>query len=620
VRFILRLSAGQQLGLQFALCALPLAYLGYRQGVAGNDGAGLAFAAAGLLASGVLCLVIANRAAATRERLIASSLRFARGDFAAGTPDALDPVDTAMAGLGATLQARFEAADREALATTRLRGALDRLATGIIVADVDGAIVYVNEAVSALLRANASEIRKQLPQFDPDRVLGAHFDHFHSAPAHQRGLVTTLHEPHTAELRLGEAALTIIAAPVGGAGRSRLGTVVQWLDRSAEVSIEQEVKFVVDAAGCGDLSRRIRSEGKSGLYLTLASGLNSLLETNANLVRVVQAAARAVTDGAEEISRGNQSLSQRTEEQASSLEETASSMEEMTSTVRQNADNAAQANQLAAAARLHAERGGAVVAEAVTAMQGINAASKKIAAIIGVIDEIAFQTNLLALNAAVEAARAGEQGRGFAVVAAEVRNLASRSAAAAKEIKALIEDSVGRVAQGSKLVDQSGATLTEIVASVKRVTDIVSEIAAASAEQSSGIEQVNKAVTSMDGVTQQNAALVEQAAAASASLLDQSRQLDAMMAKFRVSDEQGSDSTSEVERRQQQAQKAADAPPGLSTPERRRAARPWSKRLGAVAATTAKPAASAAATRAPLPAATPPRARAGGGADDWTEF
>ena len=209
--------------------------------------------------------------------------------------------------------------------------------------------------------------------------------------------------------------------------------------------------------------------------------------------------------GADEISAGNANLSQRTEEQSSSLEETASSMEEMTTTVKQNADNAAQANQLALAARDQAEKGGTVVSQAVSAMAGINEASKKIADIIGVIDDIAFQTNLLALNAAVEAARAGEQGRGFAVVASEVRSLAGRSATAAKEIKELIQDSVRKVEDGSVLVTQSGQTLEKIVASVKKVSDIVAEIAAASREQSSGIEQVNRAVMQMDELTQQNA-------------------------------------------------------------------------------------------------------------------
>jgi len=211
-------------------------------------------------------------------------------------------------------------------------------------------------------------------------------------------------------------------------------------------------------------------------------------------------------------------------------------MEEMTSTVKQNADNAAQANQLAAAARQQAEKGGAVVSRAVTAMSGIKDGSKRIADIIGVIDEIAFQTNLLALNAAVEAARAGEQGRGFAVVASEVRNLAGRSATAAKEIKALIQDSVHRVDEGSTLVVQSGATLEEIVAAVKKVADIVGEIAAASHEQSAGIDQVNKAVMQLDELTQQNAALVEEASAASQSMAEQARALNDSMSRYAVDD------------------------------------------------------------------------------------
>jgi methyl-accepting chemotaxis protein len=209
-------------------------------------------------------------------------------------------------------------------------------------------------------------------------------------------------------------------------------------------------------------------------------------------------------------------------------------MEEMTSTVKQTADNAGQANQLALAARQQAEKGGAVVSTAVTAMGAINVASKKIADIIGVIDEIAFQTNLLALNAAVEAARAGEQGRGFAVVATEVRSLAGRSATAAKEIKALIQDSVAKVDEGSRLVDESGRTLVEIVSAVKKVTDIVAEIAAASREQSSGIEQVNKAVMQMDTTTQQNAALVEEASAASQAIVEQVITLNALVSHYQV--------------------------------------------------------------------------------------
>jgi methyl-accepting chemotaxis protein len=252
------------------------------------------------------------------------------------------------------------------------------------------------------------------------------------------------------------------------------------------------------------------------------------------LVQQIKMSAAEVKTGAEEISRGNLNLSQRTEHQASSLEETASSMEQMTATVRQTADNAGQANQLALAARKQAEKGGNVVGAAVKSMAGINGASKKIADIIGVIDEIAFQTNLLALNAAVEAARAGEQGRGFAVVATEVRNLAGRSATAAKEIKALIRDSVTRVEEGSKLVDESGKMLEEIQAAVKKVTDIVAEIASASREQSAGIDQVNKAVMNMDQTTQQNAALVEQAAAASQAIVEQAQALNQMISDYNV--------------------------------------------------------------------------------------
>jgi methyl-accepting chemotaxis protein len=293
---------------------------------------------------------------------------------------------------------------------------------------------------------------------------------------------------------------------------------------------QSAVKNAVD----GDLTHRIAMEGKAGDLENLCRGVNALLDSTAELVRRVKLATSEVHQGAEEISKGNTNLSQRTEEQASSLEETASSMEQMTSTVRQTADNAGQANQLAMAARQQAEKGGSVVGAAVKAMSGINEASKKIADIIGVIDEIAFQTNLLALNAAVEAARAGEQGRGFAVVATEVRNLAGRSATAAKEIKALIQDSVSRVEEGSKLVDESGRTLDEIVLAVKKVTDIVAEIAAASREQSSGIEQVNKAIVQMDTTTQQNAALVEQAAAASLAIVEQTHSLSALVARYRV--------------------------------------------------------------------------------------
>jgi len=295
-----------------------------------------------------------------------------------------------------------------------------------------------------------------------------------------------------------------------------------------------EINAVVERAKQHDLTARIDLAGKKGAFETLSGGINALIDQMREVVQRFRDTAEKVKAGTQEIAAGNSNLSKRTEEQAASLEETASSMEQMTSTVRQTADNAGEANQLALAARQQAEKGGTVVNAAVASMAGISAASKKIADIIGVIDEIAFQTNLLALNAAVEAARAGEQGRGFAVVATEVRNLAGRSATAAKEIKALIQDSVTRVDEGSKLVNESGRVLEEIVNAVKKVTDIVGEIAAASREQTSGIEQVNKAVLQMDSNTQQNAALVEQAAAASQAIAEQTQALSETVARYRI--------------------------------------------------------------------------------------
>jgi methyl-accepting chemotaxis protein len=298
----------------------------------------------------------------------------------------------------------------------------------------------------------------------------------------------------------------------------------------------QQTQAVVTAAKENDLCHRIPLEGKSGEIAQLCDGVNGLIDTMSTMIGEISDTANTLTTAAREIASGNTDLSQRTEEQAASLEETAASMEELTNTVRQNAENAQQANKLASSASEVAVKGGSVVAEVVQTMDGITQASRKIADIIGVIDEIAFQTNILALNAAVEAARAGDQGRGFAVVAAEVRNLAQRSANAAKEIKGLISDSVSKVESGSRLVDTAGKTMEEIVQSVKRVTDIMAEISAASQEQRAGIEQVNNAVMQMDKVTQQNAALVEEAAAAAKSMEDQTDSMSEMVAQFKLSD------------------------------------------------------------------------------------
>jgi methyl-accepting chemotaxis protein len=316
-----------------------------------------------------------------------------------------------------------------------------------------------------------------------------------------------------------------------------------WVGRRGAASIIQ-VSEVAQRAAEGDLNKRVTVTTNDELG-TMGRAMNAMLDNLVQVVTEVRQAAEHVSTASSEITQGNEDLSQRTSAQAGALEETSASMEEMTSTIKQNADNAKQANQLAVAAREVAEKGGAVTDKAVEAMDEINKSSKKIADIINVIDEIAFQTNLLALNAAVEAARAGEQGRGFAVVASEVRNLAQRSATAAKEIKALINESVQKVGDGSELVNRSGHTLSEIVNSVKRVTDIISEISAASQEQAAGIDQVNKAVMQMDQGTQQNAALVEQATSASQSMKQQAAELLRQVAFFKL-DEAGQSSVFQV--------------------------------------------------------------------------
>ncbi|MBI3229659.1 MAG: HAMP domain-containing protein [Burkholderiales bacterium] len=304
-------------------------------------------------------------------------------------------------------------------------------------------------------------------------------------------------------------------------------------------SITRPMRGAVEIAktvASGELTSHVEVKGKDETSELLAA----LKEMNDSLVRTVadvRSGTETITVASHEIASGNADLSARTESQASSLEETASSMEELTSTVKQNADNARQANQLAFSASSIAEKGGTVVGEVVSTMGSIKESSSKIVDIIGVIDGIAFQTNILALNAAVEAARAGEQGRGFAVVAAEVRSLAQRSAGAAKEIKALIGDSVEKVDRGSKLVDEAGHTMSLIVTSVKQVADIMGEITAATQEQSNGIEEVNQAITQMDEMTQQNAALVEQAAAAAESLQEQAERLSQAVSIFKLDQE-----------------------------------------------------------------------------------
>ncbi|NIB43208.1 PAS domain-containing protein [Pseudomaricurvus alkylphenolicus] len=460
----------------------------------------------------------------------------------------------------------------------RIKQALDNVTANVMIADDKYNIIYMNDSITGMMRTAESDIRTQLSNFDTTTLIGSNMDIFHRNPAHQRGMLDRLASTHRGQILVGGRTFALIANPIIVDGK-RIGTVVEWADRTAEVAIEAEIDAMVDAASSGDFTRQLSMEGKEGFFANLSQGLNNLVgtvevalndvirmlgsmakgdlteritrdyqgvfgqlkndanETANKLTEVIgniRSSSVAITSAANEIAQGNSDLSQRTEEQASSLEETASSMEEMTSTVKQSAENALQANDLSREAQQKAQEGGEVVSRAVSAMEEINASSKKISDIIGVIDEIAFQTNLLALNAAVEAARAGEQGRGFAVVAGEVRNLAQRSAGAAKEIKELIRDSVNKVGDGTQLVNDSGDTLKEIVSAVERVSVMMREISEAAQEQTSGIDQVNTAVSQMDDMTQQNAALVEQASAAGEAMAEQARGMATMMDFFTV--------------------------------------------------------------------------------------
>ena len=509
-------------------------------------------------------------------------------DFALDEPGEIGSIKRAINMLGVKIGFEVNDAQQQAQENIRIKVALDNVNSSVMLADNDGKIIYLNSAVEKMMKIAETQVATHIKGFKSVNLLGSNFSAFHTNPDHQRNLLRTLTKTYEISIMLGDVTMLLTANPVIDAGGTRLGTVIEWKNLTGQLSAENEVQKLIENASKGDFEQRLDEAKYSGFMQVMAISINTMMDSVtlpikeakrvlesvargdltqqmegsfqgefeqlnlavntsiqnlSNMVGKIRNAGDNIKTGASEIATGNSTLSARTESQAATLEETAASMEEMTGTVKSNADNAEEAKRLSEKAQILAEQGGEVSKKVISSMSDISQSASKIAEIITVIDEIAFQTNLLALNAAVEAARAGDQGRGFAVVASEVRILAQRSAKAAKEIKLLIQESTEKVAEGNTFVIESGQALTDIIESIKNVTELAGEIASSSREQASGIEQVNIAVTKMDEAVQQNAALVEEVSAASVSLDGEAVQLKTLVREFSVNN------SAEIERR-----------------------------------------------------------------------
>lgn len=519
------------------------------------------------IADGINNLVAAH--IAVKMKIVQVITAYADGDFAP-VMDRLPGKKAQITNAIDSVRNNLANAAEESVANARIKEALDATSTNVMLADPSGRILFCNKAVIAMLENAEQDLRKSLPNFSVKGVVGSNFDAFHRNPSHQRNLLGGLKSTYRTEIKVSGRTFLLIANPIFATDGSRLGTVVEWNDRTLEVAVEADVQRLVEGAVAGDFTQRLDADGKTGFFGMLVKNMNNLMdvsetglndvarvlsaiskgdltqkitgdyeglfgqlktdtnqtaETLGKIIGEVRLSADSLTAAAEQVSATAQSISQAASEQAAGVEQTSASVEEMSASIAQNADNAKVTDSMASKAAKEAGDGGDAVGRTVTAM-------KQIANKIGIVDDIAYQTNLLALNAAIEAARAGEHGKGFAVVAAEVRKLAERSQVAAQEIGELASSSV-------TVAEKAGDLLKEMVPSIRKTSDLVQEITAASEEQSSGVQQINSAMSQLNKATQQNASASEELAATAEEMTAQAEQLQQLMEFFRIASGSG---------------------------------------------------------------------------------